>query len=670
LLDPVDALIPEQDLIALYTRTDNKYYQIRMDFLDMEFPYNHDIYIPIDTNPGGSNQIRTSNNGLLDVGINWEYLIFIPASGNVVIVNSQLSNVYGMELLIFRDNPQDNIVLSFNQKAIPEITSLTKIQVIITPPNQDIVADLIKPIYIEAPSPSRVKVLFAFWNTFSASTPAETLRSWAGAHSGPISSRHGLKYLLDAADNTKTPVVLLDLLKPETVSALDYLDVLPKIDSLFNGSLLLNENNDLFCGYYDYAKYIKLSQNCLVSPSNSIENANISEILLECKSSFISQGLLNSPNPIILGGDFSNSLLGDPVISTALFTYINYHPWIQVLSRYDTQNTFGNKTIGFPSYFNSHSISQINYPLNTISEINSKHSQTEQYIYSALLDLPKNKITDLAWQVYASLSHPSSSELLPLSANYIGQIGHILAAAEWVDQPFSITTCNIDLDYDGENECILANKSIFLTIEPKGAYIPYIFSNDKNGAHQIVGPTWEFILGLADPSTWDLSLGVMSDPGQIPGAFADNADDLEDYKITLLDNEILFESDISPLHKSFKITNNDILVNIQDSRQSSNPFQIPFVLDPWIRYTAGWGNKYISTTTSQGIQWGIKQGLSIELHSNTQIQIYPFNATHNEMAYPEDPNFDYSRGHYLPYPMALSEIYSTGVTSVDIVINP
>ncbi len=134
-------------------------------------------------------------------------------------------------------------------------------------------------------------------------------------------------------------------------------------------------------------------------------------------------------------------------------------------------------------------------------------------------DAPENSISILAWKVYGSLINPGNVDLVPLGNNYLGQIGQILEASQWVENPIPISSCNLDIDYDGINECILASNSIFLTIEPIGGYIPFIFSVDKNGAHQIVGPTWEFVIGLSDISEWDLSKGVNSDPNQILGAF-------------------------------------------------------------------------------------------------------------------------------------------------------
>ncbi len=262
-LDPVDSIEPSQDLIALYTRITNQSFEVRMDFLDLDSIYKQDIYITLDTNPGGFNQIKTIKNEILPVAMNWDYLITLPASGNITVVDSDYSTVMGLELLVVRDTPQDKITVSFNVNVLPIKWALTSLQILITPQNQPLIVDQTRPISIDAPSPSRAKVLFVFWNTFSSSTPAQTLRSWAGAHSGPISSRHGLKYLLDAANKTKSTVYLVDLMRPETLSALDYLDVLPLIRELIDQQIL---------GVPDITYISSLSANEQHLPSEIYEN--------------------------------------------------------------------------------------------------------------------------------------------------------------------------------------------------------------------------------------------------------------------------------------------------------------------------------------------------------------------------------------------------------------
>jgi hypothetical protein len=67
---------------------------------------------------------------------------------------------------------------------------------------------------------------------------------------------------------------------------------------------------------------------------------------------------------------------------------------------------------------------------------------------------------------------------------------------------------------------------------------------------------------------------------------------------------------------------------------------------------------------------GILEGKMIKLHSTNPITTYTFNATRKALFAQEDPNFDYTPGHYLPFPMAVVEVTSHETTSVDIFLNP
>ena len=75
----------------------------------------------------------------------------------------------------------------------------------------------------EAPVPQPAPILLAFWNTFPATSPAQALRSWNGAHTGPFGGRHGLVNLLNAALKAKVPLTLVDIKTPSSLSALDTL---------------------------------------------------------------------------------------------------------------------------------------------------------------------------------------------------------------------------------------------------------------------------------------------------------------------------------------------------------------------------------------------------------------------------------------------------------------
>ena len=56
------------------------------------------------------------------------------------------------------------------------------------------------------------------------------------------------------------------------------------------------------------------------------------QVSLDCKRLLIIQALNQSPAPLVWGGDFSKSSMGNPALSSEVFSYIRAHPWIQILS--------------------------------------------------------------------------------------------------------------------------------------------------------------------------------------------------------------------------------------------------------------------------------------------------------------------------------------------------
>jgi hypothetical protein len=688
-LDPIDASEPEQDLIALYSRIDNQSVQIRLDFLEMASVIGTDIYILFNTNPGGLSEFNSGSSESITTDINWDYLIKIPARGNVVVIDDQYISVLGMALLIVRDPSTESLMLSFNKSTLPISISSTTIQIIVTSAGNNHILDKSNSFSIDAPSPARVQIFFAFWNAFSANTPAQALRSWAGAHSGPMSSRHGLKYLLDSAFMTKTPIYVLDLITFDNLSALDYINALYIVKDLINQGILSSENlgevtnweNDFYLlknkinmsvniiyslSEIDYAQYNKNFHDCPLVPRQHTLSIDDMNSLLDCKKSLIAYAINHPTLPIIMGGDFSVSLFGDPNISLAVFRYVATHPWLQVLSN-DSFSTV------YHSSFFSNVVRQLP------KELPESHTQfidaeTSSEIYNtieeALSHSPDNIITNVARQVYQRLVQPFPTETRSLRNNYLGQIGYLVAAAEWVEHPNSNVSCSSDLDFDVHNECIMANNNIFAIVDPDGGYIPFVFAVDDNSIHQIIGPTWEFIVGLSDSSEWDIQRGLLSDPAQFLGAFADSYHDWNDYDVLNSDGKIILVSGNTSKRKELFLYENGLHVEIQNLTNLPSSYNIPIVVDPWVRYTPGWGDLYSRVKSTHSFYWGIKQGVGVEIKSTNLINSFAFNDTRAVMSYPEDPNFDYSRGHYLPFPMALTIVNATDGLSVDIIINP
>jgi hypothetical protein len=722
LVDPSDTDQPEQDVVAAFTRITGPYFQMRLDFLDLGDTSHQDLYIPIDTNPGGLTQITTDKNNTLATDIAWDYLIKISSSGKVEILNSQQMPVLGMSLLIVRDREQDYLVLSFKRDALPLNLARTHFQVIVTPAYQNTIVDKSAVFSMDSPSPARAKVLFAFWNTFNPATPATTLRSWAGAHTGPGRSRHGMQYLLDSAAQTRTTLVIFSLTEPDTLSALDYIGAMPLIQNLASQGLLVlptfmggdvdnslqysydyalslrlarnfmidsntneyfntdsNKNNlnfmwlidDLFFnnsmlndfGDNDYAQYIKSS--CpFLAQNDSVNNIN-SAYFNDCKRLFVNVALSQPSQPLILGGNFPDSILGDPFVGSELFNYINTHPWIQVVNENDLLPNHIYQPKGSPPYPTRASATSAITPL---AQSTLTTPELQSSIRQALEQAPDNQVTGLAWQVYDYLVSSSSDKLQSLKANYLGQIGEMVSAANWVENPIFISSCAKDLDYDGIDECILANSNIFTIIEPEGGYIPFVFSRDQTGVHQIIGPSWEFLVGLGDPLVWDSAEGVRSDPDQILGAFPDSFNKWNLYSYSIKENKIDLVNDDMTMRKSFIILSNQLRVEIRNLSTSANTVYIPLVLDPWVRFIPNWGDLYSGVQAPFGYRWCIISDISVMINSTNPIDAFPFNATHAALLAPENPNFDYLPGHYLPYPMALVEIDPSEDFTLDISI--
>lgn len=706
-LDPIDTSEPRQDTIALYTRIIEHSFQLRIDFLDLSWPSIQDIYVPIDTNSGGLNNY-ISKFGEIPLNLLWDYMIIIPAVGDINVIDKNYLPLQGMELLVSRDNHKDYVTISFNQKALPIEWNFAKLQVLITSKNKNSVIDEINPVAIDSPPPPKANVLFLFWNTFSSNTPAQTLRSWDGAHSGPGRSRHGLKYLIEASEKTDTPVFISDLLNPESLSALDYIQVLPWITTLaqrklinlvnidstqhlppsliFSPSELPNSesymSNEFDFRYYgyskyfnniieevlldnDYAHYNEIQNQCPFSTVYEAYDGNATSSSIKCKSLLVETALSGSPNPFILGGDFATSLLGDPSISKMFFEFVQSQPWIQVLTAADLHIFSPNlhSTIFRQTYISSYSSKETNIITSTMP------SRIFSDIYNDILKSPKNHLTGFANHIFLSMLNSNTPSSLALVSNYVGQIDQVLEAAKWAESPTVINDCEMDIDRDSEKECILANTNLFLIIEKNGGYIPFAFYIEAVEPHQIIGPSWESILGISDPSTWEPSMGVRSDPGQLLGALEDPLPSWNSYNAINQANYVeLFSNDMI-MRKTISISERNIRIMIQNTDGENSLMSVPIALDPWIRFTPTWRERYYMIPVPDGFIWGIKDDISVEIKSTPNISIHSFNESQSEMTNPENPNYEYSTGYYLPYPFALVEIHSSENYSIDIHIS-
>jgi hypothetical protein len=219
-------------LVGLYTRTYQSSLQIRLDLFDYDPGAEFDLYLALDTQPGGLDRLPID----AQAGLQWDVLLIIPASGPLQAIGPGGEVMEGLSMRVSRNPSLDTLTISLDQSAAG---SSFRIQAWITGPGSPQHISSLGPVRSDARPPARTPVVLVFWNTFPAYTPSQALRRLDGAHTGPASDRHGLRGLLDALERANFPAVLLDLKTPALLSALDYSGALPRVRALVSRDLLI-----------------------------------------------------------------------------------------------------------------------------------------------------------------------------------------------------------------------------------------------------------------------------------------------------------------------------------------------------------------------------------------------------------------------------------------------
>lgn len=637
-LDPVDAEIPHLDIVAVYIAEDSTNLSIRIDFFDVELDNSQHFFVTIDYKPGGSEELPFVSNIETPKHNEWDLAIEIPSIGEIQGFDSNNEKILGLQVNVYRDTFLDTFIVNISKaNLIPEGSPISLDIYTLEPFNGDLV-DSVTSIQSSGLPPPTSKILLGFWNTFSAYTPAQVLRKWDGAHTGPISSRHGLKHLVGGSRFYGIPVALFDLDLGVAGASFGYLGesgVIGDFGGCFGGGCVLE-----CAGGIDYTK----------SSAGRVEyTLSIDTRLKLVDSAFTGEMLC-------IGGDFSESLWGIPDAVEQVFQYIKEHPWIVPISKADLQTTpIDSRVLNYCPQSQRLPIFEIDLLDPTIDIFQKQFEST-----------PDNVLKELAWQTYQTLLCPANKLDSIILENYFGQLGHILSAAEWVEKPLSISRCDIDLDWDGDNECVIASESMFLTVELRGGYISFAIFKDNDDVHQILGPMYEVVVGLGDPTTYKPEDGVFADTRLIPGAMASRDHHKELFMFVNHRNHIDLFSDSLLLRKT--ISFGDEWIKFEYSSDKPIDFQIPLILDPWLRYTPDWSNKYIKRTQKGEWIWGIQNHFQIMIKASRNIKFDTFLDSKELLNQPEDPNFEYPEGHYLPFPTAILDVPSANNAIIELVI--
>jgi hypothetical protein len=397
---------------------------------------------------------------------------------------------------------------------------------------------------------------------------------------------------------------------------------------------------------------------------NADHQTTFDGLSIEIKRSLIQSAYSSNLSPnaektkmVVLGGDLSTSTWGVPEMARAAFHYINAHPWIHVINNHEL-NSLPQSSIDLME-FNIDLYS--GYPL----EINN---DSNPVILDALINLPKNALSiaarDAYWAFYKPV-YPYNQELVDLRSKYIPLIWVLIEAAKWSANPYQQKTCYLDIDYDGIAECLLTSENSFIVIEPVGGYISFLFMQDMDGPHQLIGPTSQFITGTSDPIFWDLSQGIHSDPEVIPGAFED-PDVVFEFEINA--DGVRLTDQTNSISKQYSLKPAGMTIEFQlDPNLIHYSTKIPVVIDPWQMHSMNWDADFQFVASSNEVSWDIHNTSHLIIRTTGDMSIDSFLQSRDLFSAPENPNIDYPPGHYLPFPVTLITIGNSEYLTVDLI---
>ncbi len=711
LVPPRDGLDPAEDLLAVYTRDAGFDVQIRMDFLDLDTTPTNDIYIALNTKPGGPDSVFLSPTpfaaaapaDLTPTALQWDTLLVIPAVGQPQAFSAgEQTPLKTLLPRVVRDPGLDTVTISLNSTYLPEPF---KLQIFITPhcnpqagPCDPHPVNQTPSVSSDAPPPqARAAVLLALWDSLPAYTPAQALRRWNGAHTGPNGGRHGLELVLDAAEQERVPLALLDLKTPASLAALNILGGIPQVRRMAERGLLIlpdaafadppdisiNFSRRAASGFdlpesqFVYAassslqpgflaQFIPLTDATHISraggtrliplPAPGSVQATADGPTLDLRRVLIDTALSGDPSRlVVLGGDLPSSTWGNADAAAATFSWIASHPWIQPLN--------GDDLFTFPTAEAAPLLSQISptaaLPVYTSGGTPSglDSTQVQNLLRSSLPVNPQNPVEFSAWQAYLTLTAPGAdAPLRALRSQYLWQVHALEDASVWSRHPFTQAGCFAYPNYTQQSECILANDRVYAVFEPEGARLTQLFSIDQNGLHQLVAPSSQFVVGLSDPSEWHPELGEGADPSVIPGAFTDSMETWTSYQVSASKDSLTFTSPDGNQIKTFRLTGNGLEVSYHLTGPITT--SVPLAVDPWAFFSGP--SSYSGTAAPGSWTWGLENGSRVEVRSDASLSAVGFTDSLPLLTQPENPEQDYPPGHYLPFPLSVVTLSADG----------
>ncbi len=457
-----------------------------------------------------------------------------------------------------------------------------------------------------APPLTPLPIHLIFYNTFEpAATPAQALRRWDAAHSGPRGERHGLKNLLAAAEQNAIPLTLLDLKTPFALPALDALGALPQIRRMENAGLL-----ELPAVQYSPADSDSLTASRFASRAFGLADSQAYFLADNPPSLFASQAELTRAGfpletrrllyaslilhqPVTLGGDFQKSTWGTGEYAAPALAWLAARPYFSAQ----------NGAFSLPR-----------------SAENSPATAPDEALW-------------------AQLARRSPATDPRLTAAYAAE------GPAWQKNPPPGAFCHGDW-------CWLSSARFFAVIDLRGGKITHFFAD----GNQLLAPGTQFFLGLSDASRWDFSKGEGADPGQIGASFGDSDDPFRRYVAEKLgENGLRLRA--GTREKQFTLTARGLEVTFNTPGETLAALAV----NPAERFSPGWAGRYRLEKSPGRVGFGLENGPMawIQAPAGSILAVESFLDALPLLASPEDPNAELPPGAFLPFPLTLARLKMT-----------
>lgn len=710
-LDAIDSTSAEYDLIAAYLRLQDADLQIRLDLLENVDPLNYDVHVALDFLPGGGGALPFETSA--DFG--WDVILNAPANHEPDrIVRDSLALPQALPRVV-RDSALDCITLSVPSKML-EGNRQVAVLAWISRPDESTILDILGPFRLEDSAPARAPLLLEFRDALPASSPAQLLRRWDGAHTGPYGQRHGLRYLLLAAQANHVPLTLLDLAQPESLRGLALVNGLELVQRMNASGLLtlpangysVPEFSDELSAYdwrvasrmgikSAHAAY-GLSQThpmdhpnliyavlqdpthiqqferlrfipSLQSPQTQATSQTVAMIDRNGLTTAAVRWLLESalsPDPadlVLLDGSLPESPWSDLSVAQKAMQYIAGHPWIQALSGVDLANF----PVSEKHYLyeilactedalctgKSKSVPVVT-PYGMVAANRIDSSMLAQQLYQAIAQLPADPFADSAREMFAALTQPATDErLAQFNASALTQVGYLIAASRWNSRPVVQAQCDSDPDWDGYPECILSNEFFFAILDPEGGRVAFAAARKDGRAFQLVGPTSQTSAARSDPDGWRAGLGTLADPEEIPGAFADPPAGWAVYTAHPGENRIMLADESRGITRTLALDAENLEIRVQND---TTPHLLPLLLSAF--YDAEFDPSAQLEINSDRIRWPLAENINAQIDLRG-VEIESHAGVSDSiplLQQSEDPDRAYPQGHYLPFPFFILKL--------------